>query len=149
MSTFRSVTGGRTYRPTESKYKGGAKDMFVTYDLPQTTRAGNIAVYPKIKRVYIAGEVMKVSGGSLRKRSGREVRGVKIEYEQSRSGYRRRPFYEHRNGRAYPVKAGAVPETHERFTQIVEVPDRARNVRFYPNREELPEKYAHALQRVR
>ncbi len=45
------------YKTTESKYKGGAKEMYVTYDLWQATRGENQALYPKVKRVYIAGHV--------------------------------------------------------------------------------------------
>ena len=44
----------RSYRPTESEYKGGAHDMFVTYDLDERTRDGATATYPKVKRVDIA-----------------------------------------------------------------------------------------------
>ena len=32
------------YRSTESKYKGGAHEMYVTYDLEQRTRGGH-AIY--------------------------------------------------------------------------------------------------------
>jgi hypothetical protein len=42
-----------SYRRTEAKYKGGAHEMYVTYDLEQRTRGAKTAVYPKIKRVYI------------------------------------------------------------------------------------------------
>jgi hypothetical protein len=35
------------YRPTEAKYKGGADEMYVTYDLEQHTRGGGTALYPK------------------------------------------------------------------------------------------------------
>jgi hypothetical protein len=35
------------YKTTESKYKGGAKEMYVTYDLWQATRGENQALYPK------------------------------------------------------------------------------------------------------
>ncbi len=45
------------YRPTESKYKGGASEMYVTYDLNRKTQGGGMATYPKIKRIYIAGDV--------------------------------------------------------------------------------------------
>src|SRR5271157_5536354 len=76
------------YRPTESKYKGGAHDMFVTYDLDERTRGGDTTTYPKVKRVYIAGEVKDWIAGAVRKRTGREVPGVRIEYEQSRKRYR-------------------------------------------------------------
>ena len=33
-----STTTHSGYRPTESKYKGGAHEMYVTYDLEQETR---------------------------------------------------------------------------------------------------------------
>jgi hypothetical protein len=41
----------RRYRSTESKYKGGARQMYVTYDLEQKTRGGQSARYHKVKRV--------------------------------------------------------------------------------------------------
>jgi hypothetical protein len=44
----------RRYRSTDSK--GGAHEMYVTYDLEQKTRGGESALYHKVKRVYIAGE---------------------------------------------------------------------------------------------
>lgn len=136
------------YRPTESKFKGGADEMYVTYDLRQKTRGGDSAVYPKVKRVYVAGDVKKVSAGRVRKRTGRQVRGVRIEYEQSRKGYRRAKFAARRGGRTYSVRAASVEPTRQRFTQVVEVPDRAQNVKFYPTLTQLPGKYRH-LQRIR
>lgn len=54
---MKEATRERGYRPTESKLKGGAKTMYLTYDLEQKTRGGGSALYPKVKRVYIAGEV--------------------------------------------------------------------------------------------
>jgi hypothetical protein len=45
------------YRTTESKYKGGASEMYITYDLEQKTRGGGSTLLPKVKRVYIAGDV--------------------------------------------------------------------------------------------
>jgi hypothetical protein len=91
------------YRPTESKFKGGASEMYVTYDLEQKTRSGGRAVYPKVKRVYIAGNVKDWTLGRALKKSGREVYGVRIEYERSRAGYRRRPFRARRGGTRYDV----------------------------------------------
>src|SRR5215510_13023657 len=82
----------RRYRPTESKYKGGAHEMYVTYDLKQKTRGGGSALYPKVKRVYIAGDVKHWRVGNVRKKSGRQVHGMRIEYEQSRRGYRRQGY---------------------------------------------------------
>lgn len=45
------------YRPTESKYKSGAHEMYVTYDLEQKTRSERNATYPKVKRVYVSSNV--------------------------------------------------------------------------------------------
>ncbi len=72
------------YHPTESKYKGGAHEMYVTYDLEQKTRSDGSAVYSKVKRVYIAGQVLDWKVGVVKKKSGREVYGVQINYAQSR-----------------------------------------------------------------
>src|SRR5438309_540772 len=100
-----TATQKGTYRPTESKYKGGATEMYITYDLPRRTRDGDSAPVPKVKRVYIAGNVQGWKLGEFRKRSGREVHGLKIEYEQSRTRYRRREFTATRGETEYQVPA--------------------------------------------
>src|SRR5512138_1571734 len=92
------------YRSTESKYKGGAHEMYVTYDVKQKTRGGEEKLYPKVKRVYIAGEVKDWKVGNVRKRTGRKVHGVEIEYEQSRTGFARRGFTAQRGRTQYGVK---------------------------------------------
>jgi hypothetical protein len=139
----------RGYRSTESKYKGGAREMFVTYDLEQRTRGGGSATYPKVKRVYIAGDVKDWNTGQVRKKSGREVHGVRIEYEQSRKRHRRQGYTAERGGASHPVSPASVAAASQRFAQVVEIPAQAQNVHFYLNRSGLPEKYRHALQRVR
>jgi hypothetical protein len=136
-----------TYRPTEAKYKGGAEEKYVTYDLDQKTRGGGTATYPKVKRVYIAGDIKDWRVGRFQKRSGREVHGVKIDYEQTRAGYRRKAYGAERAGTHYDVSPAAVAPSTTHFTQIVEVPEDARNVRFHDH--ELPERYRAALQNVR
>src|SRR5260370_1264922 len=109
------TTSKRGYRPTESKYKGGAHEMYVTYDLEQTTRGGGGAVYPKIKRVYIAGDVKGWKAGTARKRTGREVHGVRIEYEQSRQRYPRTGYTAERVATAPAVPPASVGSTYQRF----------------------------------
>src|SRR5437667_10975733 len=121
----------RRYRSTESKYKGGAEEMYITYDLEQKTRGGGTAVYPKVKRVYIAGDVKDWEIGDFAKRTGRQVHGVKIDYEQTRSGYRREAFTAHRGDTTSEVSPARTRATKQSFTQIVEVPDAARNIHFY------------------
>jgi hypothetical protein len=145
---MKTSTKGR-YRPTESKYKGGAREMYVTYDLNQKTRAGDSATYPKVKRVYIAGEVKDWKTGTVQKRTGRQVNGVRIEYEQSRQRHHRKGYTAERGKTAYAVAPTSVGPTAQRFVQIVEIPEAARRVRFYTDAGKVPAKYRHALQRVR
>jgi len=139
----------KRYRPTESKYKGGAHEMYVTYDLEQKTRGAHNAMYPKVKRVYVSGSVTDWKTGTFRNKLGRDVYGVRIEYEQRRRSYHRKGYVAHRGGTEYPAEAASVATTGQRFAQGVEIPAAARNVHFYSSDVELPAKYQHALQRVR
>ena len=135
------------YKTTESKYKGGAEEMYVTYDLWQETRGQRQALYPKAKRVYIAGKVKRWQVGTFAKRTGKEVHGVKIDYEQSRAGYTRQGYMARRGDTRYRIPPTQVRESKARFSKIVEVPDTAQNVQFHT--EELPQHYRHTLQEVR
>jgi hypothetical protein len=137
----------RHYKATESKYKGRAKEMYVTYDRWQHTRGENEALYPKVKRVYIAGEITNWKVGTFKKRTGKAVYGVKIDYEQSRAGYSRKGYTAHRSGTEYQVSPARIHGGKSNFSQIVEVPKDAQNVKFQP--DELPPKYKEALQAVR
>jgi hypothetical protein len=141
------MTTDHHYKATESKYKGGAKEMYVTYDLWQQTRGENRALYPKVKRVYIAGEVKGWQQGTFQKRTGMIVRGVKIDYEQSRAGYSRKGYTAHRGNTAYKVAPAKIESSTTSFSQIVEVPEDAQNVAFHAG--DLPKKYQDALQSVR
>ncbi len=138
--------GGAHYRPTESKYKGGAHERYVTYDLEQNTRGGGTALYPKVKRVYIAGDIQEWTVGDFTKKSGKEVHGVRIVYRQTRAGYRRRSFSARRGATAYQVEETQVRPAAQKFTQVIEVPDGARNIRFHQGK--LPARYREALQSV-
>src|SRR5438034_2906090 len=132
------------YTPTEAKYKGGAEEMYVTYDLPQHTRGGGKALYPKVQRVYVAGKVKDWQLGTFAKRTGKTVHGVKIDYEQSRAAYERKAYTAARGGTRYQVAPAKVGGSTSRFSKIVEVPDEARNVRFHARK--LPREYRDALQ---
>ena len=144
-----TTTSTHHYRPTESKYKGGASEMYLTYDLDRKTKGGGIATYPKIKRIYIAGNVRVWSVGTFQKRTGREVHGMRIEYEQSRTDYRRGAYTAKRGETRYDDAPASVGKTSQNFVQIVDVPEAAKNVHFYPDSDSVPERYRHALQRVR
>jgi hypothetical protein len=137
----------RQYKATESKYKGGAEEMYVTYDVAQETRGGGRTLYPKVKRVYIAGKVKDWKVGNFAKRTGRKVHGVKIDYEQSRARYERKAYTAKRGSTQYKVSPAKVAGGASNFSKIVEVPEDAHNVRFHTGK--LPRKYQDALQAVR
>ena len=139
----------RKYKPTESKYKGGAREMYVTYDLKQQTRGEGSAIYPKVKRVYIAGDVKDWKTGRVKKRSGRIVNGVVIEYEQTREGYRRKEYTTERGGTPSRVKPATVKGSSQKYRKVVEIPKDAQNVKFYTGPGKLPKRYQSALQDVR
>lgn len=125
------------YTPTEAQYKGDAEEMYVTYDLEQETAGEGTATYPKVKRVYIAGDVEDWAVGTFEKQSGKEVYGVRIRYTRSREGYEAE-----REGTEYEVG-----ESSAEYTKVVEVPEDADNVKFRGT--DLPEKYESALQDVK
>ena len=135
------------YKATEAKYKGRAQEMFVTYDLAQETRGDGKAMYPKVQRVYIAGDVKDWRVGTFEKRTGRKVHGVKIDYEQTRARYARRPYSATRGETTYKVQPARVGAGVSHFSKVVDVPEDARNVRFHKGK--LPAKYRDALQAVR
>jgi hypothetical protein len=136
-----------TYHPTAAKYKHGAQVMYITYDLEQRTRAGGCALYPKVKRVYIPGKVLDWQVGEFKLRSGRVVHGVKIDYEETREGYHREGYTARRGQRTYRVRPTEIPPTTQRFSKVVEIPEKAQNVQFHEG--ELPARYREALQDVR
>ena len=138
----------RSYKSTESKYKGRAKEMYVTYDLKQPTRGDGSAMYHKVKRVYIAGNVKDWKAGTVKKRSGQRVSGVAINYEQTRAGYHRKGYTAKRGGTTYQVKPATIGGSSQEFQKVVEVPKGAQNVHLYTSAK-LPQKYQGALQNVR
>src|SRR5690348_4580261 len=132
------------YRSTESKYKGGASEMYVTYDLEVKTRSGAHATRPKIKRVYIAGKIKGWEKGTFKKRTGREVNGVLVEYEQTRQRYQRKAYSAKRGETGYKVSPASVGGSSQVFKQIVEIPKKASNVHFYSEAGRVPAEYRHA-----
>jgi hypothetical protein len=136
------------YRSTASKFKGGAHEMYITYDIKRSTRSGS-TVMPRVKRVYIAGAVKHWQTGDVKKRSGRQVHGVVIEYEQQRAGYNRREYYAMRGADFYKVSPARVAGASQKFTQVVEIPETAEKIHFYQDAAKLPAKYKSALQNIR
>src|SRR5690606_40233097 len=58
-------------------YKGGADQMFVTYELGSDL--GEDGSCPQVTRVYISGDLCCWEIGTFKTRSGADVYGVKIE----------------------------------------------------------------------
>jgi hypothetical protein len=137
------------YHPTESRFKGGADEMYVTYDLRQATRGDSSVLYPKVRRVYIAGDVEDWEVGIIRMRSGRSVYGMVIEYRQSRKSYRRKGYTARRGKTSYWVLPVSVKRSSQTYKKVVEIPKGARNIHFYTTAKRLPERYQTALQDVR
>lgn len=121
------------YTPTEAKYKGGADERYLTYELEQRTPTGSHAEHPKVKRVYVSGDLEDWSVGEFRKQSGRRVHGVRVKYTQHRDAYTR-------------SDGSRVSASDQTYTKIVEVPEEARNVELRGG--PLPERYRSALQDV-
>jgi hypothetical protein len=105
------------------------QEMYITYDLAQRTRGGGSAVFPKVKRVYIPGDVVEWGVGRFRKRSGRMVHGVRITY-RLRDGA---PPDEPRKtpGGTSKTTGGDTSTAARRFTQVIDLPDAARNVQLH------------------
>jgi hypothetical protein len=96
-------------------------------------------------RCYLTGW----EAGVFQKRSGREVYGVKIDYEQRRERYHRKGYTASRGKTQYHVSPTDVPATTQKYSQVVELPREAQNVRLHADAKPLPEKYRDALQDVR
>ncbi len=97
----------------------------------------------------MAGDVADYETGSLNKRSGRRVQGVRIKYEQSRKGYQRKGFTAECGQTKYKVKPASVKGTSQTFRKLLEVPPSAQNVHFYQKSGKLSAKYQSALQNVK
>ncbi|ACM93693.1 hypothetical protein NAMH_0673 [Nautilia profundicola AmH] len=111
-----------TYIPTEMKYKGGARVLWLVYYHPEKKRE-------YAKRIYFPSnaENIKIEGpGEYKNRFGNKVWGIKITYEMEIS-----PTIIHVRGKEIHLPARKVTKT-----KIVEVPKYAQNIRIL---EEKPQ----------
>jgi hypothetical protein len=123
----------RQYNPLKSAYKGGTDQLFVTYEIDGLDgHSSDEDSYPQVTRVYLSGDLCDWEIGTFRTRSGAEVFGVKIEYQQTHERYRVRDAHE-----VYEDAANG-----RRYTKIIEIPAQATNIEL---RSELPDRYRHAL----
>lgn len=126
--------------------QSGSNTMYVTYDLERNTPDGGRASFPRVKRVSIHGEVKDWTCGDCKKRSGRTVYGVAIEYQGRRAGFERQGYTARRGGSEYRVSPAQVRPAARTFRKVVPLPTRAENVHFYPAAGQMPYRYRYALE---
>jgi hypothetical protein len=128
----------------------GADEKYVTYDLEQRTRGGGRAVRPKVKRVHVTGDITGWGAGDhLRKRTGKEVNGVRVEYDQTRRGTGRDGLKAKRGKTESEIEATSERPAYQHFAKIVELPQKAKNAQFYTSLNALPDKYRQAMMNIR
>ena len=109
-----------TYIPTEAKYKGGAKVLWLVYFLPRRKRE-------YAKRIYFPADAfdIKVEGPNVYKNKfGNDVYGIKITYKMTI-----RPTVIHVRGKEIHL-----PERVVTKTKIVPVPKDATDIRIVEER---------------
>jgi hypothetical protein len=105
-----------TYIPTEVRWKGNAKVLWVSYYLPRRKRY-------YAKRIYFPADfkLVKVEGpGYFKNKLGREVYGIKITYESTI-----KPTTIHVRGKEIQL-----PERIVKRTKVVPIPKDAQNIQF-------------------
>ena len=110
----------KTYIPTEAKYKGGAKVLWIVYYHPRKKRE-------YAKRVYFPNDAfdIKVEGpGEFQNRFGNKVYGLKITYKFTIS-----PTTIHIRGKEIHLPQRVVTKT-----KIVPLPNVAQNIRLLDTR---------------
>jgi hypothetical protein len=117
-------------RPQRRARDVADQEMYVTYDLAQRTRGGGTAIFPKVKRVYIPGDLVEWGVGHFRKRSGRPVYGVRITYEIGDEAAPA-PARSIKSDTPSRNRTSSKKPTARRFTQVVDLPSAARNVQLH------------------
>ena len=123
------------YHPSEYKYKGTGRYYYIKYEHLEHTRNGLQVWKPRVKRVFISGKLIKKQIGTFVNKYGRHVHGVKLVYENTRSGYKRRAFIAHRNRKYYRVSSAKIPKTRIVVSKIVELPKNSRKIKIVSSRK--------------
>lgn len=135
LHTPGDIARGEAPAPCACAYIGGADQMFVTYELELGPDAGEDGSCPQVTRVYLSGDLCSWEIGTFKTRSGAEVYGVKIEYQQTHETYRARDL---------DTEYESAADTR-RYTKIIEVPRAATTIEL---RAELPDRYRQALHQL-
>jgi len=140
------MANSRTQRAAPT-VTNGAHEMYVTYDVEDKSR-GQSRVDSVVKPIYVSGRVREWRASVARNRTGQDVYGVLIKLEQEHKS-RRKKMYLVRGGRISPILPASVYRAVDSYTQMVELPVDARNVKVYESGAAMPLKYQRALQRGR
>ncbi len=130
-----------------------ARDTHICVEI-DSTRGDGRAIIPKVKRVQARLYCRRgfELGGLVPSKSATAERfmGHPCAVPQSGTRHHREGYTARRGETAYEVSPTSVRATSQTFAKVVEVPARARNVRFfYRDAGELPSEYRHAMQDVR
>jgi hypothetical protein len=109
------------YKPSESRYDGGGRVVYLEYSTPSRAR-GTESTRRRAKRIYLPADSKNLSlegPKTLRKRTGRSVHGVALHYEHVVGAARAR-----RGNTSYKL-----PERTSERTKVIEVPAEARDLR--------------------
>jgi hypothetical protein len=110
------------YKRSEERYAGGGQVKYLVYKSPQPLRTGRIQERTRVQRLYFPADAQEIAIGELgrlEKRTGRMVNGVPVHYRYQLAGARAR-----RGNTRYQL-----PERWTERTKIVELPEKARDVR--------------------
>ena len=111
------------YKPSESRYDKGGRVIYLQYSAPVRTRSGGKAAdRVRVKRLYLPADSwdVKLEGPKpLRKRTGRRVHGVAVEYQHHLEGAKaKRGSTEYR-----------LPDRVAGRTKVIELPPGAHDPR--------------------
>ena len=114
------------YRKTEYPRVGPGKYYYILYENLEQVRSGKKVVKPRVKRVYISGKLVRTERGSVRKRTGEIVKGVKFSYKNTRKSLSAK-----RGATKYHVKKAEMI-----VEKVVELPRNAMNIKITDRKSE-------------
>jgi hypothetical protein len=120
-----------SYPKSEERYAGGGQVKYLVYHSPQPLRTGETQERTRVKRLYFPANAkdIKVDGpGTVEKRTGTRVHGVKVHYQYKLGG-----TTAHRGKTTYKV-----PERWADRTKVVELPQGAKDIRLTERPPEGP-----------
>lgn len=109
------------YKPSQARYDGGGKVLWLVYDSPQPLPGGRRAVRTHVKRLYFPAEARSIKVSTphkLSNRTGRKLFGAEVRYEYNVAAAQAR-----RNRKRFEI-----PERWSSRTKVVALPREAKGV---------------------